>query len=240
MQLFRPLEKRQPPPLWFVSNGETTVGPVRTDLLLRGVFHGRVPHDCWVRELRWEGWRELYRIREIAALRRVQVLGGTVGDALVTPGEKASRLVAHARDAGEVLLFSLHAAVAATGAELGLVHRMNDPWARPMTRVAHGPGTHGSLGSYVAATDLALGAARARRIVIGAPDATAVHRSIAGRLTGGLRMLRGVAMFPVCRDRELVAFIEIGRADHPFRTADLDALETIGRRAIDRIERAPS
>ncbi len=240
MQLFRPVEKRQPPPLWFVSNGETTVGPVRTDLLLRGVYHERIPDDCVVRELRWNGWRELGRIREIAALRRVQALGGSVSDALATPGERASRLVDHARDAGEVLLFSLHAAVAATGAEIGLVHRMSDPWTRPMTRVAHGPGTHGLLGAYVPATDLALGAARARRIVIGSPDATGVHRAIAGRLAGGLRLLDGVAMLPVCRGRELVAFIELGRADHPFRSADVDALQTIGRRAIQLIERAPS
>ncbi|MEB2311231.1 MAG: hypothetical protein OZ921_03135 [Sorangiineae bacterium] len=240
MQLSRPIQLRQPPPLWFVSNGETTVGPVRTDLLLRGVFHGRVPDDCWVRELTWGSWRALGEIREVAALRRAQGFGGGVQNALERPGVKAAGLIRHGRDTGEVLLFALHAAVAATGAEVGFAHRLASPWESPITRAAHGDGTHGLLGARIAPSDLALGAARARRIVLGAPDSTGVHRAVAARLTGGVRELSGVAMLPILRERELLAFIELGRRGHGFRRHDVDALELVGQVAVEQIERAPS
>ena len=64
------LRPSRPPPLWFVTNGEITVGPVRTDLLQRGVFHGRIPEDCFVRELTWRTWRRLDQIREVRAVQR--------------------------------------------------------------------------------------------------------------------------------------------------------------------------
>src|SRR5690242_14827804 len=59
--------KSLPPPLWYVTNGELTVGPVATDLLRRGVEYGRVPEYCQVKATRG-AWRELMGVREIAAL----------------------------------------------------------------------------------------------------------------------------------------------------------------------------
>ena len=53
--LLRPI----PPPLWFVTNGENTIGPVSTNLLLRGIAADRVPNDCMVRERTWRDWRTL-------------------------------------------------------------------------------------------------------------------------------------------------------------------------------------
>ena len=35
--------KLNPPPLWYVTNGALTVGPVLTGLLMRGVDEGQVP-----------------------------------------------------------------------------------------------------------------------------------------------------------------------------------------------------
>ena len=35
--------KTNPAALWVVSNGEVTIGPVRTELLLRGIRHGESP-----------------------------------------------------------------------------------------------------------------------------------------------------------------------------------------------------
>src|SRR5688572_14062299 len=74
----------KPPPLWFVSNGDVVVGPVTTNLLLRGVAAEKVPSDCVVRERTWGGWRELASIREIAALRRAQATFGSVEVARTT------------------------------------------------------------------------------------------------------------------------------------------------------------
>ena len=61
--VFRPA----PPPLWYVTNGELTVGPVVTGLLIRGVEAGRVPDFCHVSPYHGE-WRTLSAVREIAAL----------------------------------------------------------------------------------------------------------------------------------------------------------------------------
>lgn len=218
----------QPPPLWFVTNGEITVGPVRTGLLLKGVVHGRIPEECMVRELRWKSWRGLAQIREIRELRRRQAWGILAADTPAPPSAGSAEIVLRrARDAGETLLFALNVAVKRTGASVGAVHRVAGPWSEPVTCCARGPGMHGLLGGTVPEDDLMLGAARARRIVIGRPGETEVHRAAAQRLDGSDHPLRGVLMAPVCDGRELIAMIELGRTDHPFRTADAIAFEKI-------------
>ncbi len=226
----------EPPPLWFVTNGETTVGPVRTGLLLKGVVHGRIPDECLVRELRWKSWRGLAQIREIRDLRRRQAWGILAADTPAPPrAGNAEIVLGRARDTGETLLFALNVAVKRTGADSGYVHRLQGPWSEPITTCAHGPGMHGLLGSALPDDDLMLGAARARRIVIGRPAETDVHRAAAQRLDGGDHPLRGVLMAPVCDGRELIAMIELGRTDHPFRTADALALEAIVGAAVRRL-----
>jgi hypothetical protein len=44
---------------WFVTDGLNAVGPVRLDLLSRGVAAGRVPLDSFVRHDSWKVWRPL-------------------------------------------------------------------------------------------------------------------------------------------------------------------------------------
>ncbi len=44
---------------WFVTDGLAAVGPVRLDLLARGVAAGRVPLDSFVRHEGWKVWRPL-------------------------------------------------------------------------------------------------------------------------------------------------------------------------------------
>ncbi len=226
----------QPPPLWFVTNGETTVGPVRTGLLLKGVAHGRIPDDCLVRELRWKAWRGLGQIREVRELKRRQTWGLLAADTPAPPSAGAAEIVlSRARDAGETLLFALNVAVKRTGASAGLVHRMSGPWSEPVICCAHGDGMHGLLSESVPGSDLMLGAARARRIVIGRPQESAVHCASAQRLDGSDKALRGVLMAPVCDGRELLAMIELGRTDHAFRTADALVLEAIVAAAARRL-----
>jgi len=71
MQLTSDFSNPPSAPEWLVSNGKVTVGPVATDLLLRGVMHGRVPSTSWVRQTGWRSWREVGKIREVSALKRV-------------------------------------------------------------------------------------------------------------------------------------------------------------------------
>jgi hypothetical protein len=47
------------PDRWFVTDGVNAVGPVRLDLLARGVATGRVPPDTFVRHDTWKVWRPL-------------------------------------------------------------------------------------------------------------------------------------------------------------------------------------
>jgi hypothetical protein len=44
---------------WYVTDGMNAVGPVRLDLLARGVEAGRVPLDSFVRHEAWKVWRPL-------------------------------------------------------------------------------------------------------------------------------------------------------------------------------------
>src|SRR4029077_19598143 len=90
-------------PLWVVSNGSVEIGPVRTELLVRGVRHGRVPHDCHVREARSDEWRSVDQVREVAGL-----LGqpGSVADF-----QRAASGFREAKDEREVLLMLLQGAM---------------------------------------------------------------------------------------------------------------------------------
>jgi len=231
-------QKAKPPPLWFVTNGELTVGPVRTGLLLRGVEHERIPDYCSVRELRWKSFRGLDEIREIRALRaRFAELGAPGSpEPAAQPSDEYSTTLATARDPGEVLLLGLHAAIKKTRASIGLVHRIVDPCAPPVTCCVHGAGLIGRLGEKLPRYDLMLGAARARRIVIGDPLTTAVHRDGAIRLSAGYRTLSGIAMLPICRGNELLAMIELARDDHNFREQDDLELIGLGQAMVARLD----
>src|SRR5688572_2486903 len=59
-------------PNWYVTNGQAVVGPVNTNLLLRGIAQGRVERECYVAQHSWSNWREQKYIREIRSLRRWQ------------------------------------------------------------------------------------------------------------------------------------------------------------------------
>jgi hypothetical protein len=218
-------QQPQPPPLWFVTNGETTVGPVRSELLVRGVRYGRVPSDCQIRELRWRSFRSLDQIRELRAL---------IKPAAPESNDIASKL-ALATDPGEALLFALQLAVSRTGSSFGYVHRIKEAWLPPVTVCAHGPMLAERLGRRISPIDLMLGAARSRFIVIGGPRDTRVHKDAAARLSRGLFVLRGIAMLPIVLDRGLVAMIELGRSDHRYRREDDAELYNIARATIKRL-----
>lgn len=49
---------------WYVTDGLNAVGPVRLDLLVRGIEAGRVPLDSFVRHEGWKVWRPLAELAE--------------------------------------------------------------------------------------------------------------------------------------------------------------------------------
>ena len=220
--------RRRPPPLWYVTNGELTVGPVRTDLLLRGVWYGRVPDDCWVRESRWSEWRTLEQVREIRALRQGRSY------AAERQTDFGAFLVG-ASDPSEVLLFTLSSAMSLTGATTGLVYRSRRAFVPPVASYAQGPGMSEMLGLLLDGGDAVVDLARRGRVMIGAPEDGFAQRQIAHRSSAG-HAPAGVALVPIVSGKNVIAMMELGRADHPFRQTDALSLAKLSAAAVFSIE----
>jgi hypothetical protein len=228
MQLISDFSASSPQPQWLVSNGKVTVGPVGTDLLLRGVMHGRVPNTSLVRQPSWEHWREVGKIREVSALKRV--LERSFDDLpLESPTLRDGvAAVAQATDLGEALLLALHTAARATSATVGLAHRVREPLLLPTTSCVfccsfdEAPT---ALGEVLPWHDPAFTLARSGRVRLlrVGEHPKGVERVLCERLSPGAP-LKGVAMLPVLVQGKLHAMLELGRSDRAFRAGDSVAL----------------
>jgi hypothetical protein len=212
---------------WYVKNGKAEVGPVPTDLLLRGIEYGRVPGDSMVRQESWTSWRRLSQIRETCL---------AVGDPRDVAPELPSpaELIRRARDPGEALLLGLHLSIRTSRADVGLVHRVRKPCSGLMTASFHGWALQRQLGEVLKSHDPAVEHARAAGVLLSGPNDSDAARSIAARLNCGPFVLRGVAMIPVRCAGRLDAMIELGRFDHPFRAVDAASLRGIANALVRR------
>jgi hypothetical protein len=222
MQLYGDRFAHKNSPEWLVSNGTTTVGPVETELLLRGVMHGRVPNHALVREVGWQAWRQLGQIREVCALRRM-LDRSLEQDLTLRNLRDSTQAVAEATDPGEVLLIALHAAAHATSATVGLLHRIREPLFLPTTSCVF-EGSIEVLGRVLPWFDPAFTLARSGKLVLGPAHAGAALRAVSLRLADG-SPLCGVAMLPISVGGVLCAMLELGKSDHPFRASDAAELE---------------
>lgn len=236
--LLRPL----PPPLWFLTNGANTVGPVSTNLLLRGIAADRVPNDCMVRERRWRNFRPLDTVREIAALRRDQARYGQVHVARTryhrAAGHDAAMAVLTkrlrwAKDPSEALQTALMSAVKETGALVGAIHRRAKNRGM-VTAVVTGPGMHRRVGRIVYRDDPAFALADRGESLCGEPDD--LPSMIVQERLGEFPACSGVAMMPVVCAGRLYAMIELGRPDHAFRMGDARRLAMVARKVAERFE----
>lgn len=220
--VFRPL----PPPLWYVTNGELTVGPVRTDLLRRGVEYGRVPDYCQVRAFRGE-WRELHAVREIAAL--------TTKPGFNAPNEEQfaewARPVERAKDESELCHTAAWLALVATGAESAMFHYRTRYSRSLVTRSVLGPMPNDMLGYALSEHDPVLQSARRGRPVVGPPYGP-TEDFLAMRFARSSGGVGAAAMIPVFDDAGLIAMLELARPGHAFRRNDLLRAERIVRRAL--------
>jgi hypothetical protein len=213
ISVFRP----QPPPLWYVTNGENTVGPVATNLLMRGVEHGRVPDYCQVRAARGT-WRELMAVREIAAMH-------TLPGAKSSPNlelEDWSERVAGMRDDDELCHSVTWLSLMATGAESAMLHfRSRSPHSRALvTRSVLGPMPNDRLGHPLPEEDFVLRSARLGLPVVGPPYGRA-EDALAMRFAHTSGGVGAAAMIPIFVAGELAAMLELARPGHSFRRADL-------------------
>jgi hypothetical protein len=215
----------QPPPLWYVTNGELTVGPVVTGLLTRGVEYGRVPDYCHVRPYRGN-WRALLGVREISALRRK--LDAQAGAARVAEWQRALERI---RDEDELCHTVTWIAMLATSAESGMFHfRSRSPRAL-VTRAVVGPMQKDRLGYPLPEDDLLLLAARRGKPVTGPPYGP-TEDALAMRFATSRGGAGAVAMIPVFAGGSLTAMLELSRPGHAFRRQDLQTAERLVQRAL--------
>jgi hypothetical protein len=95
---------------WFVTNGVVAVGPVSYDLLVRGVAHGKIPVDSFVRHASWNVWRRLDELEGLnrdglhETVRKLAIVSARLDDrasgpqSVPPPPPSREQLVAQARE----------------------------------------------------------------------------------------------------------------------------------------------
>lgn len=227
-------------PNWYVTNGQKVVGPVDTQLLLRGINGGKVNRECYVAQHSWSSWREQNAIREIRSLRRWQhsqkVVPGIepVKQALRRPRFDGAPLERAACEDG-VLARALELAIASTKANVGVLHQPKAPHVGLVTSFAHGPGMGLNLGEVVPWHDEARAVATEDRALLGAPESDVWARASARRLSNRInRRVSGVALVPI-HVGGARGLLELGRYDHCFRESDVRVLEDLSSSLIARL-----
>lgn len=214
-----------PPPLWFVTNGELTVGPVLTDLLIRGVEHGRVPEYCHVRA--YEGdWRALLGVREIAALHRKPASGFSQEQLA-----DWTRNVERVRDEDELCHTVTWLALITTGAESAMFHYRGRYGRTLFTRSVIGPVNNARLGYPLSEHDPVLRSAR-HSIPVQGPPYGPVEDELAKRFATSHGGVGAAAMIPFLVGGQLVAMLELSRPGHAFRRTDLQQAERVVQRGL--------
>jgi hypothetical protein len=220
--VFRPT----PPPLWYVTNGELTVGPVVTGLLIRGVELGRVPAYCQVSPYHGQ-WRALSAVREVAALN--SKLHGQAPSAEQVA--EWARPIERIKDEEELSHTVAWLALVATGAESAMFHYRRRNTKPLVTRSVLGPISTERLGYALPDTDLVLQAARSGRPVLGPPYGP-IEDALAIRFAGSRGGVGAAAMIPLFVGHTLTAMLELSRPGHSFRRSDLQRAERIAQHAM--------
>lgn len=228
-------------PNWYVTNGSKVVGPVNTNLLLRGISVGRVDRECYVAQYSWSSWREQNYIREIRSLRRWQHSQKMVpGIEPIKQALRGPRLdstpIERAACEDSVLARALELAMKTTKANVGVLHQPKAPHVGLVTSFAHGPGMGVNLGEVVPWHDEARIVAGADRAQLGDPERDPWARASARRLSTSInRRVSGVALVSISFAGAR-GMLELGRYDHQFRQNDVTVLEDLSRSLMLRLE----
>lgn len=217
-----------PPPLWMVAEGHRIAGPLSTEHLLEHARHG-LSRAVHARPRARAAWRRLGELREVRVLdetvfeRKRRLEGSGLGGGALA--EEA--LLRLSDEASDTLALGLRVTARRLGADFGFVHRFEPGRSTPVTRMSWGVGAAGRIGAPILERDEIARAARARFIAVGDARAHHAFRIAASRLGGRSGEVIGVAMAPVFAARRVVAMIEVGRVERPFRASDTRALRAI-------------
>lgn len=239
MQTSESTQKAAPAAIWYLTTGEAVVGPVHTNLLLRGISAGRVPEECYAARANWSGWRELPKIREVAAYYQARDEGLHLPlDHFVVerPEPVTIEDFRGAEDVDDCFKIALRLAVARCSAQAGLVHRSLPPHVGLVTTHAYGRALRDNLGEVIPWYDETRGASLDGGVLLGAPTRDDWARPSARRMASGLVAIDGAAVLPVRCDDGPQALIELGRPEHGFRISDERKLLEIREALLQRVD----
>jgi hypothetical protein len=220
--------KPNPPPIWYITNGKVTVGPVFTSILMRGVDEGQVPESCYV-SADQARWRTLGAVREIAARKRSTASAAEAAEAFQQLERPSERL----RDEEELCHHVTHLAMLVTRAESGMLHLRDRAERVFSTRAVVGPMPDQGLGTTLPDADLLLRSARLGIPVTGPPYGPA-EDALALRFAMSAGGVGSAAMVPIFVGSSLLAMLELSRPGHAFRRGDLQRAERIAQRALHK------
>lgn len=223
---------------WYVTTGNTAVGPVNLDLLARGVEAGKVPIEAFVRHEGWKVWRPLL---ELAVIVSDDFAAVESTDDILDVGRPSTPndfspvdVLDGAGDRREALMLLMTAAVVRGGADAAIVHEIDDRGA--VAVCAHGPSMFEGLELRVPLYDAALVAASAGATVVAEPAVPgAAGQAILGRLALLAGPLDSALMIPIRAEGRLVGMIELGRKA-TFRSAEIASLEGLVDALVQKLE----
>ena len=223
--VFRPAPLR----LWYVTNGELTVGPVvPLAYWIRGVEGGRVPDFCHVSHAasRRVAARSA-RSEEIAALSSKTGAKAPSAQQLAEWARPVERI----KDEEELSHTVTWLSLVATGAESAMFHYRRRNAKVLVTRSVLGPISRERLGYALPENDLVLQAARLGRPVFGPPYGP-TEDALAIRFAGSRGGVGAAAMVPIFVAGNLTAMLELSRPGHAFRRSDLQRAERVVQHAM--------
>jgi hypothetical protein len=237
---------------WYVTTGQTAVGPVELDLLARGVEAGKVPVESFVRHEAWTVWRPLSELAEITSDDELDTREMTddiseMGRPSTPDDFSPADAIDGAVDRREALLLMMTAAVMRGAADAAIVHEVGDDGA--IVVCAHGGHVFDVIGTTTPLLDPALVAAAAGATVVAEPAPGPAGLSIIARLSklaatdpvadllrppaGG--PLDGALMIPIRPHGRLAGILEIGRSA-PFRSVEIASLEALVEALVHKLE----
>jgi hypothetical protein len=218
----------QPPPLWYVSDGERSVGPVVTGQLLHHVKAGQMPDWYYVRLPRGS-WRALDFVREISAFKRpaIRPSKASVREAFLELSYQTGCI----RDEDEFFHELTDTVRATVGGESAMLHCLQPSTHAMVTRGIVGPMPTDRLGYALPLEDLVLRVARLNRPVCGPPYGR-TEDALAMRFAHTRGGVGAAAMIPISIHGTVSMMLEVARPGHAFRRADLQRAERLVQRML--------
>jgi hypothetical protein len=136
-------------------------------------------------------------------------------------------VLGQAHNLNDALLLTLSTAVAASSAQMGVIHRYRRDIKAAVTTFAQGNGAERLLGQRLRGSDPCLQAAHAGTTVLGEPTLGEAGRCVAARFLQAGSVPLGVAMVPIRLFDTLVAMIEVAQTMRPFTAREISRVEDI-------------